>query len=133
MFRPGMLPPGALCRGPGPPGCTPSLSSSSGCPSSGSLSWLCCSKRSSYSINNWHMMSLTILNVNANTNPRLCGFTLLRREKAAWFPTEELRDDNNVQPHKVIVSLYLLELQKKVREEFTILERAFSCLKAPTY
>ena len=53
-------------------------------------------------LNDWHMMSLTILNVNDNTNPRLCGFTLLRREKAAWFPTEELRDDNNVQPHKVI-------------------------------
>ena len=79
---------------------------------------------------------MAILHVNDNTNPRLCGFTLLRREKAAWFPTEELRDDNNVQPHKVIDChhLNLLELQKKVREEFTILEsRAFACLKAPTY
>ena len=32
---------------------------------------------------------------------RACGVTLLKREKAAWFPAEELRDDNNVQPHKV--------------------------------
>ena len=31
--------------------------------------------------------------------------TLLRREKAAWFPAEELRDDNNVQPHKVEISI----------------------------
>ena len=32
---------------------------------------------------------------------RLCGVTLLRREKPAWFPVEELRDDNNVTPHKI--------------------------------
>ena len=59
------------------------------------------------------MMSLTILNVNANTNPRLCGFTLLRREKAAWFPTEELRDDNNVQPHKVLSSSIFIRASKE--------------------
>ena len=25
----------------------------------------------------------------------------MRKEKAAWFPVEELRDDNNVTPHKI--------------------------------
>ena len=30
-----------------------------------------------------------------------CGLTVLKTEKAAWFPVEELREDNNVQPHKI--------------------------------
>ena len=42
----------------------------------------------------------TILCVTLNMY-RACGVTLLRKEKDAWFPAEELRDDNNVQPHKV--------------------------------
>ena len=42
---------------------------------------------------------------NNVTMTRACGVTLLRREKAAWFPAEELRDDNNVQPHKVEISV----------------------------
>ena len=41
---------------------------------------------------------------------RACGVTLLRREKAAWFPAEELRDDNNVQPHKVEISVEMLDV-----------------------
>jgi len=31
----------------------------------------------------------------------LCGLRLLKQEKPGWFPTEELREDNSVQPHKI--------------------------------
>ena len=30
-----------------------------------------------------------------------CGLSILKKEKPAWFPVEELREDNNVQPHKI--------------------------------
>ena len=30
-----------------------------------------------------------------------CGVTLLKAEKPAWFPVTELREDNNVLPHKI--------------------------------
>jgi len=31
----------------------------------------------------------------------LCGIRLLPQEKPGWFPTAELREDHNVQPHKI--------------------------------
>ena len=30
-----------------------------------------------------------------------CGLTLLKKEKPAWFPVCELREDNNVEPHQI--------------------------------
>lgn len=30
-----------------------------------------------------------------------CGLTILRKEKPAWFPVCELREDNNVEPHEI--------------------------------
>ena len=50
---------------------------------------------------------------------RACGVTLLRREKAAWFPAEELRDDNNVQPHKVGSDVIRQFVNSSVRRSLT--------------
>ena len=51
--------------------------------------------------------------------------TLLRREKAAWFPAEELRDDNNVQPHKVEIIIGMLGFADLMSFQITEIERIF--------
>ena len=61
------------------------------------LDSICCSVKVGWS----RFLTLPLI----NSLLRLCGFTLLKKEKPAWFPTEELRDDNNVQPHKVRTEL----------------------------
>jgi len=38
----------------------------------------------------------------------LCGVRLLPQEKPGWFPTTELREDNNIQTHKIT------DLERKV-------------------
>ena len=49
---------------------------------------------------------------------------MLRKEKAAWFPAEELRDDNNVQPHKVKIMMWC-EMSWRDAFQITEIERIF--------